>query len=56
MLTKNKHVDLTVGASGNLSDRTPTRRQKKVKKRNKLLKDGIKHLQFALCTDRHIFC
>lgn len=22
---------------------------------NKLLKDGVKHLQFVLCTDRHIF-
>lgn len=27
VLTKNKHVDLTVGASGNLSDRTPRRRR-----------------------------
>lgn len=23
---------------------------------NKLLEDGVKHLQFVLCTDRHIFC
>lgn len=26
-----------------------------VRKINKLLEDGVKHLQFVLCTDRHIF-
>lgn len=48
-LTKNKHVDLTVGASGNLSDRTPR------SGRQKLLKAGVKHLPFVLCTDKHTF-
>lgn len=50
-LTKNKHVDLTVGASGNLSDRTP----RSGRGRWNSLKSCVKHVHFVLCTDKHVF-
>lgn len=49
VLTKKKHVDLTVGASGNLSERTP--KSERARKINTRLEECVKHLQSVLCTD-----
>lgn len=53
LLTKKKQVDLTVGASGNLSERSP--KTKSVRKINKGQEDSVKHLQSVLCTDAITF-